>query len=105
MRPFCRISVAKGFDPKDYPLLTFGGAGGLHGCQLAEILGINTVILPFDAGLLSAYGMGQARTERLVSQQILRDFEDFEKDCQYTPKYYQARHTAFEARGCSKYRY
>ncbi|TAG19037.1 MAG: 5-oxoprolinase [Cytophagia bacterium] len=75
-----RISVAKGFDPKDYPLLTFGGAGGLHGCQLADMLGISTVILPYDAGLLSAYGMGQARAERLVTRQILKPFETFEND-------------------------
>lgn len=73
-----RISVAKGFDPKEYPLLTFGGAGGLHGCQLAEILGVSTVILPYDAGLLSAYGMGQARVQRLVSRQILKPFSEFE---------------------------
>ncbi|HAK76770.1 MAG TPA: 5-oxoprolinase [Runella sp.] len=66
-----RISVAKGFSPKEYPLLTFGGAGGLHGCQLAEILGISTVILPYDAGLLSAYGMGQASAQRIVTQQVL----------------------------------
>ncbi|AEI50205.1 hydantoinase B/oxoprolinase family protein [Runella slithyformis] len=71
-----RISVAKGFDPKDYPLLTFGGAGGLHGCQLAEILNISTVILPYDAGLLSAYGMGQARVERIVSRQVLTPLEE-----------------------------
>ncbi|MFN8343573.1 MAG: hydantoinase B/oxoprolinase family protein [Spirosomataceae bacterium] len=73
------ISVAKGFDPKEYPLLTFGGAGGLHGCQLAEILGITTVILPYDAGLLSAYGMGQARVQRIVSRQILQPLTDFER--------------------------
>jgi 5-oxoprolinase (ATP-hydrolysing) len=75
-----RISVAKGFDPKLYPLLAFGGAGGLHGCQLADILGISTVILPYDAGLLSAYGMGQARAERIVTRQILKPFDGFEND-------------------------
>jgi len=73
-----RISVAKGFDPKAYPLLTFGGAGGLHGCQLADMLGISTVILPYDAGLLSAFGMGQARAERIVSRQILASLDAFE---------------------------
>lgn len=71
-----RISVAKGFAPKDYPLLTFGGAGGLHGCQLADILGIDTVILPYDAGLLSAFGMGQARAQRIANQQVLKLLED-----------------------------
>ena len=75
-----RISVAKGFDPKDYPLLTFGGAGALHGCQLADILGISTVILPYDAGLLSAFGIGQARAERILTRQILQPFDSFETD-------------------------
>ncbi|WP_460639150.1 hydantoinase B/oxoprolinase family protein [Larkinella harenae] len=72
-----KISVARGFDPKDYALLVFGGAGGLHGCSVAELLGITTLILPFDGGLLSAYGMGQARIERLASQQILQPLSDF----------------------------
>jgi 5-oxoprolinase (ATP-hydrolysing) len=75
-----RISVARGFDPKAYPLLAFGGAGGLHGCQLAEILGISTVVLPYDAGLLSAYGMGQARIERIASRQVLKNIEGVDLD-------------------------
>ncbi len=75
-----RISVARGFDPKNYPLLAFGGAGGLHGCQLAEILGITTVILPYDAGLLSAYGMGQARIERIASWQVLKNLNEIDLD-------------------------
>jgi 5-oxoprolinase (ATP-hydrolysing) len=66
-----RISVAKGLDPADYALLSFGGAGGLHACQIAALLGIRTIIMPYDAGLLSAYGMGQAQIERLVGQQVL----------------------------------
>lgn len=71
-----RISVSKGFDPKDYPLLTFGGAGGLHGCQLAEILGIKTIILPYDAGLLSAFGMGNALAERISTCQVLKSINE-----------------------------
>ncbi len=67
-----RISVAKGFDPKEYALLAFGGAGGLHACRVAELLGIHTVILPADAGLLSAYGIGHAPIERFAERQVLR---------------------------------
>lgn len=67
-----RISVARGFDPKNYALLVFGGAGGLHGCAVAKLLGIQTLILPFDGGLLSAYGIGQARIERMATLQILK---------------------------------
>ncbi len=71
-----RISVAKGFDPKAYALLAFGGAGGLHACQVAELLGISTVILPADAGLLSAYGIGHAPVERFAERQVLRPWAE-----------------------------
>lgn len=70
-----KISVARGFNPADYPLLSFGGAGGLHACQIAQLLGINTIILPFDAGLLSAYGMGKAQIERMSGVQILENWK------------------------------
>ncbi|MGA0558621.1 hydantoinase B/oxoprolinase family protein [Larkinella sp. VNQ87] len=72
-----KISVVKGFDPKEYALLVFGGAGGLHGCAVAQLLGIKTLILPFDGGLLSAYGIGQARIERMATRQILKPLADF----------------------------
>jgi 5-oxoprolinase (ATP-hydrolysing) len=71
-----RISVAKGFDPSDYALLAFGGAGGLHACRIAELLDISTIILPYDGGLLSAYGIGRARIERLTQRQVLRLLDD-----------------------------
>jgi 5-oxoprolinase (ATP-hydrolysing) len=67
-----RISVARGFNPAEYPLLSFGGAGGLHACRIAQLLDIDTIILPFDAGLLSAYGMGKASIERMAGQQVLQ---------------------------------
>lgn len=71
-----KISVARGFDPKDYSLLAFGGAGGLHGCAIAWLLGMERIILPFDGGLLSAYGIGQAQIERMASQSVLRPLTD-----------------------------
>jgi len=69
------ISVAKGFDTKDYSLLVFGGAGGLHACKIADLLQIEQIVLPFDGGLLSAYGMGMAKVERMLEQQILQPLE------------------------------
>ncbi|GAB3922227.1 hydantoinase B/oxoprolinase family protein [Larkinella terrae] len=75
-----KISVARGFDPKEYALLVFGGAGGLHGCAVAKLLGIQTLILPFDGGLLSAYGIGQASIERIAAQQILQPLAEIEAD-------------------------
>jgi len=70
-----KISVSRGFDPREYALLAFGGAGGLHACSVARLLGMSKLILPFDGGLLSAYGMGQARMERMASQTVLRNLE------------------------------
>ena len=75
-----KISIARGFDPVDYQLLVFGGAGGLHGCAIARQLGMERLILPFDGGLLSAYGIGQAQIERLASVSVLRLLTDTEHD-------------------------
>ncbi|GAB3998512.1 hydantoinase B/oxoprolinase family protein [Spirosoma daeguense] len=75
-----KISVAQGFDPKDYALLVFGGAGGLHGCAIARLLGMEQMLLPFDGGLLSAYGIGQAQIERMAAQSVLRPLEDVEHE-------------------------
>jgi 5-oxoprolinase (ATP-hydrolysing) len=73
-----RISVAEGFDPRDYALLAFGGAGGMHACRIAEQLGIDTIILPYDAGLLSAYGISKARVERIVEKQVMQALHEAE---------------------------
>lgn len=69
-----RISVSKGYDPSEYALLAFGGAGGQHVCQVASLLNISRAIVPFHAGILSAFGMGKAVVERFVSRQILRPY-------------------------------
>jgi 5-oxoprolinase (ATP-hydrolysing) len=58
------ISVAKGYDPRDYVLVAFGGAAGQHACAVAGELGMQQVLLHPDAGLLSAYGIGQADVSR-----------------------------------------
>jgi N-methylhydantoinase A len=58
------VSIERGEDPRDYPLVAFGGCGGLHACELAESLGIRTVIIPRMAGVLSALGMLLADRQR-----------------------------------------
>lgn len=65
------ISVERGEDPREYRLLSFGGAGGLHVCELAEALGMRTAIVPIYAGVLSALGMLVARPGRQMSQSLL----------------------------------
>ncbi|HXC53756.1 MAG TPA: hydantoinase B/oxoprolinase family protein [Rhizomicrobium sp.] len=52
-----RISVAKGYDARDYALACFGGAGGQHSCLVADALGMTTVFIHPLSSLLSAYGM------------------------------------------------
>ncbi len=71
-----RISLRRGYDPADYALLAFGGAGDQHACAVAEKLGIRTVIVPPDASLLSAWGLGQAAIERFAERQILRPLHE-----------------------------
>jgi 5-oxoprolinase (ATP-hydrolysing) len=69
-----KISSSKGFDPADYVLLGFGGAGGMHVCAIADLLQIEEIIIPHDAGLLSAFGIGNAALERFAEKQILQPF-------------------------------
>ena len=53
-----RLSLfEKGFDPADFALVAFGGAGGLHAAALAEELGMTRIVFPRSAGTLSAFGM------------------------------------------------
>jgi N-methylhydantoinase A len=51
------VSVQRGVDPRGLTLVSFGGAGGLHVCALAEALGMERALVPVHAGVLSALGM------------------------------------------------
>jgi N-methylhydantoinase A len=51
------VSVERGHDPSDFVLVAFGGAGPLHGCSLAELLGISRVLVPPAPGVLCAEGL------------------------------------------------
>jgi N-methylhydantoinase A len=51
------VSVERGHDPREFALVAFGGAGPLHACELADELGIATVLVPAAAGVLSALGL------------------------------------------------
>ncbi|MEJ2464932.1 MAG: hydantoinase/oxoprolinase family protein [Candidatus Thiodiazotropha sp.] len=58
------ISVQRGIDPRGYTLVSFGGAGGLHVCALADALDLREALVPVQAGVLSALGMLAARPGR-----------------------------------------
>ncbi|MCD6596069.1 MAG: hydantoinase B/oxoprolinase family protein, partial [Bacteroidales bacterium] len=67
-----KVSVSKGFDPAEHALLAFGGAGGMHAASIAELLNIKEILLPDDAGLLSAFGISQASIERFAEELVLQ---------------------------------
>lgn len=69
------ISLRRGYDPSDYALVAFGGAGAQHACALAALLGIGHVVVPRDAGLLSALGLGAAVVERFAHRQVLEPLD------------------------------
>ena len=51
------VSIERGYDPREFTLVAFGGAGGLHACELAAALSIPRVIVPAMPGALSAFGI------------------------------------------------
>ena len=65
------ISIERGYDTRDYALVAFGGAGGLHACALAAALEMPRVIIPKIAGGLSALGILRADVVRDFSQTVL----------------------------------
>ena len=71
-----KISISKGFDTANYALVSFGGAGGLHACGMAEQLSIETVLLPKDAGILSAFGISKAKIERFAEASLIQIFDE-----------------------------
>lgn len=75
-----KISLRKGYDPAEYALVSFGGAGGQHCCGIARRLGMHRIVIPKDAGLLSAYGLGHAVMEHFEQQQVLALLTDMETE-------------------------
>jgi 5-oxoprolinase (ATP-hydrolysing) len=67
-----KISTSKGFNPSDYVMVAFGGAGGMHACGVAELLNIRSIVVPPKAGLLSAEGIKKAQPEFIGEVEVLR---------------------------------
>jgi N-methylhydantoinase A len=70
------ISVERGYDPADFAVVAFGGAGGLHVAELTRRLGALKAIVPPDPGLLSAYGMLASPVSRETARTVLLSTED-----------------------------
>ena len=76
-----RISLARGYDAREYPLVAFGGAGAQHACAVADELGIVKVLVPALAGVLSARGASQADVTRIVERPVLELVENISPSC------------------------
>jgi len=71
-----RISIAKGYDVRDYVLTSFGGAGSQHACAIARQLGIGRVLCSPFAGVLSAWGIGVADVKRIAERSVALGLSD-----------------------------
>jgi N-methylhydantoinase A len=69
------ISVQRGFDLEGFVLCSFGGAGGLHVCELAQALGLREALVPVQAGVLSALGLVLAPRQRQLSRSIIEPLD------------------------------
>ncbi len=77
-RAIRQVSIERGYDPREFTLIAFGGAGPLHACALAEALNIPRVLVPRYAGVLSALGMLAADLVKDFSQSALKKFDSLD---------------------------
>jgi N-methylhydantoinase A/oxoprolinase/acetone carboxylase beta subunit len=66
------ISVERGYDPRNFALFSFGGAGGMHAVEMAAHLRIPTVIVPRNAGVLSAFGLLMADSIKDYTKSLMK---------------------------------
>lgn len=71
-RALRRVSISRGYDPRKFTLVAFGGAGPLHACDVAQRLEIPRVLVPFYPGMMCAYGLLMADVVLEESQSILQ---------------------------------
>ncbi|MCC0040843.1 MAG: hydantoinase B/oxoprolinase family protein [Rhodobiaceae bacterium] len=71
-----KISVQRGYDVTRYALNCFGGAGGQHACMVADALGMTTVLIHPQSGVLSAYGMGLADIRAVRQKSVVLPLDD-----------------------------
>ena len=74
------VTVERGYDPRDFTMFVFGGAGGLHGVELAEELNVKSVLIPPRAGVFSALGLllSDYRADKVRS--VIRSAGDISED-------------------------
>lgn len=68
--PIKKISIARGYDPREYALVSYGGAGSQHACAIADELGVREILCSRFAGALSALGIGLANVAKFAERAI-----------------------------------
>ncbi len=71
-----KISIQRGYNPKEYALVAFGGAGGQHACAVADAVGVETILLHPLAGVLSAWGMGLADVRAVAEETVEQSLDE-----------------------------
>jgi len=87
------ISIRRGYDPREFCLVVFGGAGPLHGVELARELSIPTVLVPLDPGITSAFGCLLVDVRHDLTRMYLADTDAAD------PKEIEAAFAELEAEG------
>ena len=79
-RPIRDITVGRGIDSRTHTLVTFGGAGAQHACEIAQILGISQILIPKRGSVLSADGILNTLPNKKLTRSFIRDWsqESFE---------------------------
>jgi N-methylhydantoinase A len=74
------VSVERGYDPRDFVLVPFGGAGPLHATDLAALLGMRTIVVPRHPGVLSTFGLLGSEVRNDYARTILQKPPDYDRD-------------------------
>src|SRR5205085_2786790 len=72
------VSVERGYDPRDFALVAFGGAGPLHGADLAALLAMRTVVVPRHPGVLSTFGLLGTQVRNDYDRTLLQKPPDYD---------------------------
>jgi N-methylhydantoinase A len=93
------VSVEQGHDPRELELVAFGGAGPLHACEVAEALGIRTVVVPAACGVLSALGIAAGERRRDAVRGVVRPLAELSASAlrELVPPLVRERRAAREA--------
>lgn len=84
VRAIQHVTTERGHDPRDFVLVPFGGAGGLHAARVAEDLGIGRILVPLNSGVLSAVGliMADYKTDRAKTDPVVLGEESLPQICE-----------------------